>query len=111
MLESLFIKNTGNKKEHLVLALQEFLKNNDKFDDDFIRQNISAVYKIRNKFVHEGKGIENEFVSSKSLHSYQGAVMGMKPFVYFGSVPYNEALIDLEKLFKISKEVIIKYLN
>ena len=111
MLESLFIKNTGNKKEHLVLALQEFLKNNDKFDDDFIRQNISAVYKIRNKFVHEGKGIENEFVSSKSLNSYQGAVMGMKPFEYLGSVPYNEALIDLEKLFKISKEVIIKYVN
>lgn len=111
MLESLFIKNTGNKKERLVLALQEFLKNNDKFDDDFIRQNISAVYKIRNKFVHEGKGIENEFVSSKSLNSYQGAVMGMKPFEYLGSVPYNEALIDLEKLFKISKEVIIKYVN
>lgn len=111
ILESLFIKNTGNKKEHLVLALQEFLKNNDKFDDDFIRQNISAVYKIRNKFVHEGKGIENEFASSKSLYSYQGAVMGMKPFAYSGSIPYNAALIYIANLFEISKEVIIKYVS
>jgi hypothetical protein len=56
ILESLFIKNKGNKKENLVLALQEFFNNETIFDNDFIRRNIEQAYQSRNKYVHEGGG-------------------------------------------------------
>lgn len=61
ILESLFVKNTGNKKENVVLALEDFYKRESKRDVAKIRPLITKVYHTRNAFVHEGNGLDNEY--------------------------------------------------
>lgn len=109
VLESLFVKNEGNKKEHLVLALQEFFKNDKKLNDDFIRDNITQAYKSRNKFVHEGVGVENEYTYSKPLNNYQGFQIGMKPFAHIGIYHYPSNIENLRNLFTITIQVLRNY--
>ena len=109
ILESLFIKNEGNKKEHLVLALQEFFKNDKKLNDDFIRDNVTQAYKSRNKFVHEGVGVENEYTYSKPLNDYQGFQIGMKPFAYIRIYHYPSNIENLRNLFTITIQVLRNY--
>ena len=109
VLESLFINNEGNKKEHLVLALQEFFKNDKKLNDDFIRDNITQAYKSRNKFVHEGVGVENEYTYSKPLNDYQGFQIGMKPFAHIGIYHYPSNIDNLRNLFIITIQVLRNY--
>ena len=109
VLESLFIKNEGNKKENLVLALQEFFKNDNKISDDFIRDNITQAYKSRNKFVHEGVGVENEYTYSKPLNDYQGFHIGMKPFAHIGIYHYPSNIENIKILFTITIQVLRNY--
>ncbi len=106
ILESLFIKNKGNKKEYLVLVLQDFFKNDNVFTADYIRNNISDAYKSRNKFVHEGLGIDNEYIYSKPLHSYQGITPGMKPFAHIGIYFYPSNIETIRNLFQITIKAI-----
>lgn len=109
VLESLFVKNEGNKKEHLVLALQEFFKNDKKLNDNFIRDNVTQAYKSRNKFVHEGVGVENEYTYSKPLNDYQGFQIGMKPFAHIGIYHYPSNIENLRNLFTITIQVLRSY--
>ena len=109
ILESLFIKNKGNKKESLVLALQEFFVSHKRLTEDFLRKNVEQAYKSRNRYVHEGIGVENEYVYSKSLHSYQGIYPGMKPFAHIGLSHYPSNIENIKNLFRITIEAIINY--
>lgn len=97
ILESLFISNSGNKKEKVIKALVDFFQGDSNFSESLIRQLITSTYKLRNKFVHEGMGIGNEYVYLKSLNDYQGVVMGMKPFAHselgFVSKPSRELYV------------------
>ncbi len=108
ILESLFIKNKGNKKENLILALQNFFKN-DNITDGYVRENIEKVYKSRNKFVHEGMGVDNEYIYSKPLSSYQGSIPGMKPFAYIGVNHSPSNIENIKNMFEITIEVIRSY--
>ncbi|MDE6504825.1 MAG: hypothetical protein K2L42_03040 [Clostridia bacterium] len=109
LMESLFIKNKGNKKEHLVLALQDFFKSDSDLTDDFIRSNIEEAYRARNKFVHEGIGVDNEYVYSKPLNSYQGLMPGMKPFAHIGLYHYPSNIKNIKNIFDITIRVIRSY--
>ncbi|MBR2506607.1 MAG: hypothetical protein IKB70_06785 [Bacilli bacterium] len=109
ILESLFVKNTGNKKENLILALEDFFQEKKVFDGNFIRINIEQAYKSRNKYVHEGVGVENEYVYSKPLNSYQGIYPGMKPFAHIGLYHYPSNIENIKNLFRIAIESIINY--
>lgn len=109
VLESLFIKNEGNKKEHLVIALQNFFRENCNIREDFIRDNITQAYKLRNKFVHEGIGVENEYIYSKPLNDYQGVHIGMKPFAHIGIYHYPSNIENLKNLFTITIQVLRNY--
>ena len=109
VLESLLIKNSGNKKEKLILALEEFFKEATNFSPEFIRENISEAYKARNKFIHEGDGVENEHVYAKPLNSYQGIFPGMKPFSRLGLYHQPSNIKTIRNIFKITIEVILQY--
>lgn len=109
ILESVFIKNQGKKKENIILALQDFFANDNEFSCDYIRENIEKAYRSRNKFVHEGIGVYNEYIYAKSINSFQGAVNGMKPFAYSG-IPCHPSNIDnIVNIFKIVIKVIRSY--
>ena len=95
--------------ENLILELQKFFLLSNRFDDDFIRNNIEQAYKSRNKYVHEGIGVENEYVYSKSLYSYQGIYPGMKPFAHIGLSHYPSNIENIKNLFRITIEAIINY--
>ena len=109
ILESLFIKNKGNKKEHVVLALQDFFKDDNIITDNFIRDNIEQAYKSRNRFIHEGIGVENAHVYSKPLNSYQGLTPGMKPFAHIGIYHFPDNIRNLKNLFDITIKIIKDY--
>lgn len=111
ILESLFIKNKGNKKEQLVLALQEFFVNDNDFTSEYIRENIQEAYKYRNKFVHEGVGVDNEYIHAKPLNSYQGTILGMKPFAHIGIYYYPSNIKNIINLFKITIKTILDYIK
>ena len=109
ILESLFIKNEGNKKEQLVVALQDFFSNNNNLLASDIRKTITNAYRDRNKFVHEGIGVENEYKYSKPLGDLQGIVAGMKPFVHIGLNHCPSNISTIKNLFNITTEVILGY--
>ena len=88
------------------MALQDFFKNDNVFTADYIRNNISDAYKSRNKFVHEGLGIDNEYIYSKPLHSYQGITPGMKPFAHIGIYFYPSNIETIRNLFQITIKAI-----
>ncbi|MCH5153617.1 MAG: hypothetical protein J1F71_00245 [Clostridiales bacterium] len=81
ILESLFISNSRNKKERVVLALMDFIQQDTLFSESYIRQLVTSAYKLRNQFVHEGIGMDND-AYWKSINDCQGLAMGMKPFAH-----------------------------
>lgn len=109
VLESLFVKNEGNKKEQLISALQKFFKNDREFNDNYIRNNVMQAYNSRNKFVHEGVGVENEYTYSKPLHDYQGFYIGMKPFAHIGIYHRPSNIENIKNLFTITIQVLRNY--
>lgn len=110
ILESLFISNTGNKKEKVINALVDYFKDDSQFSENLIKQLLSSTYKLRNKFVHEGMGIDNQYVYLKSLSDYQGEVIGMKPFAHseFGQI--SKQCRELYILFLLVGRVLRTYM-
>ena len=109
ILESLFLKNEGrNKLERLLEEVNMFAKSiypEEKLEK--IARALRSVYKFRNKIMHEGRGYEVEFLSSRSLTSYQGIYRGMRPFAYQGAVfPYEE-IVDITIVFEFIINVLI----
>lgn len=108
ILESLFLKNEGrNKVDRLIEEIDTFAHDlyvKEKLER--INEAIRRAYKYRNKIMHEGRGYEVEFLSSRSLNSYQGTYRGMKPFAYQGAVYPYEEIQDIYIIF----EFIIKVL-
>lgn len=109
ILESLFISNSGNKKEKVINALIDFFQGDSQWCESLIRQLITSAYKIRNKFVHEGTGIDNEYVYLKSLSDYQGEVMGMKPFAHSEFCDISNHCRELYVLFLLVSRVLRTY--
>jgi len=113
ILESLFLKNTGNKKKELVQEIAKFNSNNClNITLEKLNELIYTNYKTRNKFVHEGVGIENK-ISSNRLNNYQGEILGMKPFTYNGSMSDDEDVNMVRELMSLVKDIIIskEYIN
>ena len=98
-----------NKQKNLILALQDFFKDEKEFHDEFLGENISRAYQARNKFVHEGIGVENEYAYAKPLYDYQGLHIGMKPFAHIGIYHYPSNIGDLHNLFAITIQVLRNY--
>lgn len=109
ILESLFISNSGNKKEKVINALVDYFIDDSRFSENLIRQLISSAYKLRNKFVHEGMGIDNQYVYLKPLSDYQGEVMGMKPFVHSEIGQISNECRELHILFLLVGKVLRTY--
>lgn len=109
ILESLFVKNTGNKKENVVLALEDFYKRESKRDVAKIRPLITTLYHIRNAFVHEGNGLDNEYKYIKSMHDYQGLAIGVKPFAHLGLGHVSSCYNELKALFLLVIDVLKNY--
>jgi len=107
--ESLFVKNTGNKKENVVLALEDFYKRESKRDVAKIRPLITTLYHIRNAFVHEGNGLDNEYKYIKSMHDYQGLAIGVKPFAHLGLGHVSSCYNELKALFLLVIDVLKNY--
>lgn len=109
ILESLFLKNEGrNKLERLLEEVNMFVKSiysEEKLEQIDIA--IRNVYKFRNKIMHEGRGYEVEFLSSRSLTAYQGIYRGMKPFAYCGAVSPHEEIVYIMVVFKFIINVLI----
>ena len=109
ILESMFLKNTGNKKLLLVVQVSKFLEEKGfKFSKENIKNLIVDIYNHRSKYVHEGK-LYN-MISYKNIHDYQGTIPGMKPFEYglLTSIPYNDAK-SIYELFRITGYIIMSY--
>lgn len=109
ILESMFLKNTGNKKLLLVVQVSKFLEEKEfKFSKENIKNLIVDIYNHRSKYVHEGK-LYN-MISYKNIHDYQGTIPGMKPFEYglLTSIPYNDAK-SIYELFRITGYIIMSY--
>lgn len=109
IMESLFLKNEGrNKLEKLLEEVNMFAQSmysQEKLER--IAKAIRSAHKFRNKIMHEGRGYEVEFLSSRSLTSYQGIYRGMKPFTYQGAVPPHEEIVDIMIVFKFIINVLI----
>ncbi|MGN1201250.1 MAG: hypothetical protein ACI4R8_03230 [Candidatus Caccovivens sp.] len=111
ILESLFLKNTGNKKMLLAEELSNFLQEKKfKYNKQKIIDLIVETYNHRSKFVHEGKLYD--ISSYKSINDRQGTIPGMKPFAYgmFASVSHDDAK-SIYLLFKITGYVIMAYFD
>lgn len=109
LLESIFIKNKGkNKSELLVNELSEFLLDiySVKKTKD-LAQVVKTLYKYRNKIIHEGIGLEKQFIRSRSINEYQGYYRGMKPFHYNGSFYPDEDLLGIDTLLKCLADILI----
>ena len=111
ILESLFLKNTGNKKKLLAENVSIFLQEKGfDYNAEKIKDLISDVYSHRSKYVHEGKTYNMS--SCKSINDRQGTIPGMKPFAYgmFPSVSNDDAR-SIYMLFKITGDIIMSYYN
>ena len=64
---------------------------------------------MRNKFVHEGIGVENECIYAKWLNDYQGMYPGMKPFAHIEIYHSPSNLENIKNLFKITIKTIMDY--
>ena len=112
ILESLFLKNTGDKKLQLAEKIPEFLiKRGFKYNKEKLQQVLKETDSHRNKFVHEGDVYYNMY-SYKGLHDRQGLIPGMKPFNY-GMVPCNsqDDARSIYILFRITGYVIMSFWN
>lgn len=111
ILESLFLKNSGNKKLLLAEKVSIFLQEKGfKYDRQKITNLIVETYNHRSKFVHEGELYD---VSSyKSINDRQGTIPGMKPFAYgmFASVSHDDAR-SIYLLFRITGYIIMSYFD
>lgn len=111
VLESLFLKNTGNKKILLAEEVSNFLqKKGFKYNKQKITDLIVETYNHRSKFVHEGKLYD--ISSYKSINDRQGTIPGMKPFAYgtVTSVSHDDAR-SIYMLFRITGYVIMSYFD
>lgn len=111
ILESLFLKNTGNKKKLLADYICQFL--NDKGFDFEIETLVNVIldtYNHRSKFIHEGKTYFNAY--AKGINDKQGVIPGMKPFSYgmFPSIGYHDAM-NIQYLFCTTGHVLMSYFD
>lgn len=107
ILESLFLNNTGNKKEQLAEAVNKFLIDTGfDYSSTKIKNMIIDMYNHRNKFVHEGKNYS--IASYKSINDRQGTIAGMKPF-YYGMfrLDSEKDTRNIYMLFRITAYVIM----
>lgn len=74
ILESLFLKNEGrNKQGRLIEEVNVFSKDMYSHEElEWLDKAIRSVYRYRSRIMHEGRGYEVEFLSPRSLTSYQG---------------------------------------
>lgn len=109
IMESLFLKNEGrNKQERLIEEVNIFSQDMYSQEElEHLDKAIRSVYKYRSKIMHEGRGYEVEFLSSRSLTSYQGIYRGMKPFTYQGAVPPYKEIVDIMIVFKFIINILI----
>lgn len=109
LMESVFIKNKGrNKSEILISEVSEFLKDiyKEKEIENLI-QVVRTIYKYRNKIIHEGIGLEKQFICCRSINNYQGSFRGMKPFHYNGSFYPNKDLLGIDTLLNCLVDILI----
>lgn len=115
ILESLFVENKGiGKKERLALSIKEFFNNScSESELENVYLLIKRIYDVRNNLMHEGKGYESNFSSSRRLHDYQGTYKGMRPFSYKGSFRSYEDLKDIKDLFLCVIDIVLsdQFLN
>lgn len=110
ILESLFLKNTGNKKLILADKVSQFLlETGFDYNQQKIKNLIIDTYNHRSKFVHEGE-VFYSLSSYKSINDRQGTIPGMKPFFY-GFVPSNahDEARNIYMLFRITGYVLMNY--
>ena len=112
ILESLFLKNTGNKKLILAEKISQFLLDKGfDYNQQKIKDLIIDTYNHRSKFVHEGEAYYS-LTSYKSINDRQGTIPGMKPFSY-GLVPNgaHEQARSIYMLFRVTGYVLMHYWN
>lgn len=110
ILESLFLKNTGNKKLILAEKISQFLLDKGfDYNQEKIKDLIIDTYNHRSKFVHEGEAYYS-LTSYKSINDRQGTIPGMKPFSY-GLLPNgaHEQARSIYMLFRITGYVLMHY--
>lgn len=109
LMESIFIKNKGrNKSEILIKEIMEFLSDiySNEATENFIKT-IKTIYKYRNKIIHEGTGLEDQFIRSRSVYEHQGAYRGMKPFHYNGAFYPDEDLLGIDTILECLVDILI----
>lgn len=109
LMESIFIKNKGRyKSELLINEVSEFLANiySEKEIKNLVEV-IRTIYKYRNKIIHEGIGLEKQFIRSRSIHDYQGSYRGMKPFHYNGSFNRDKDLLGIDTILTCLVDILI----
>lgn len=112
ILESLFLKNTGNKKLILAEKISQFLLDKGfDYNQQKIKDLIIDTYNHRSKFVHEGEAYYS-LTSYKSINDRQGTIPGMKPFSY-GLLPNgaHEQARSIYMLFRVTRYVLMHYWN
>ena len=109
LLESIFLQNTGrNKSELLANELSQFLIDiyPDKKIDDLV-QIVKILYKYRNKIIHEGVGLEKQFIRPCDVNAPQGEYRGMKPFHYAGSFYPDKDLMGIDIILKCLVDILM----
>ncbi|MCL2570006.1 MAG: hypothetical protein FWE16_02255 [Firmicutes bacterium] len=111
LLESIFLKNAGvKKKERLLDEIKSYASS---FCDDGLLcerlKSLESIYNYRNKFMHEGRGYEVSYSSSRRLYDYQGTYTGMKPFAYSGSFDSRSAMRDVSNVMKLCIDILTSH--
>lgn len=109
LMESIFIKNKGrNKSEILTAEIKEFLCDIYSKDgtEDLVTV-IKSIYKYRNKIIHEGVGLEEQFIRARSIYQSQGTYRGMKPFHYGSSFYPDKDLLGIDTILKCLVDILI----
>ena len=111
LLESLFLKNSGSKKQdQLFNALLSFFTNNNmEIKQKELDKIISETYKSRSKFLHEG--ISSVYPNPKYNNDIQGIYSGMKPFFHISVADYfNNFVENLKNLFHLTINILKNYI-